>query len=159
MFAKFLEFIVTFGGVGLIKKAPGTWGSLAGVPVVFLLSQSSPIFYMLCVGLLTLFSIVVIQAYENLHQNHDSQKIVLDEVVGYMIAMTWLPFTWQSYLLAFVLFRFFDILKPFPIGIIDKKVKGGLGVVADDVVAGLVSNFILQVVFNYTSWLGVQLKL
>jgi phosphatidylglycerophosphatase A len=75
-------------------------------------------------------------------------------VVGYVIAMTWLPLTWQSFLAAFVVFRFFDILKPGPIRRIDQRVKGGLGTVLDDVAAGLVSSVILQVLLRETHWLG-----
>jgi len=71
--------------------------------------------------------------------------------------MTWLPMTWQSMLFGFVLFRVLDILKPFPIGFIDKKVQGGLGVIADDVVAGLIANIALQVVYSQTNWLGARL--
>ena len=91
--------------------------------------------------------------YERTYQVHDPKEIVIDEVVGYVIAMTWLPLTWQSFLAAFVMFRFFDILKPGPIRRIDQKVKGGLGTVLDDVAAGLISSVLLQVLLREMPWL------
>ena len=80
----------------------------------------------------------------------------IDEIVGYLIAMTWLPLNWISLGLAFVLFRFFDILKPWPIREIDQRVGGGLGVVVDDVAAGIAASLILQVIYVQTNWLGSQ---
>ncbi len=77
---------------------------------------------------------------------HDSQEVVIDEVVGYLVAFTWLPMNWTSVVTAFVLFRALDIVKPFPISWLDRKVKGGLGTVVDDLAAGLVANIILQAV-------------
>jgi phosphatidylglycerophosphatase A len=82
---------------------------------------------------------------------------VIDEVIGFLITMTWLPMTWQAYLAGFLLFRVLDIFKPFPIGYLDEKVPGGLGVVADDVAAGMIANIILQVVLVKTAWLGMQI--
>jgi phosphatidylglycerophosphatase A len=68
-----------------------------------------------------------------------------------------LPITWQTFLFGFAAFRLLDIVKPFPISYFDKKVPRGLGVVADDVVAGLLCNIILQVVYTQTTWLGIRL--
>ena len=81
-----------------------------------------------------------------------------DEVVGFLITMVWLPLTWQSLLLGFVLFRFFDIVKPPPIRQLDQHVKGGFGVMIDDIAAGLISSVILQIIYTQTSWLGVQIS-
>lgn len=99
----------------------------------------------------------IAQRYETFTAAHDPGEVVIDEVAGYVIAMTWLPLTWQSFVAAFVVFRFFDILKPYPINRIDQKVSGGLGTMLDDVAAGLVSNILLQVVYQNTSWLGVRM--
>ena len=100
------------------------------------------------------FSIWVSHLYEKQTGLHDSKEVVIDEVVGFLVAMTWLPLTWQAFLAAFILFRIFDIWKPLFIGQLDRKVTGGFGVVMDDVAAGLVTNVILQWVFHRTNWLG-----
>ena len=88
---------------------------------------------------------------------HDRQEIVIDEVAGFLITMAMIPLTWQTWVAGFLLFRFFDAVKPWPISVLDKKVKGGLGVVVDDVAAGLAANLILQVLITKTDWLGVQI--
>ncbi len=148
--------IATFLGVGKAPKAPGTWGTLAAIPLVFLLSWLGP-FYMM--GFILLLIPVAIWAADH-HSarlgQEDPQEIVIDEVVGFLIAMTWLPMTWQAYLAGFCLFRLLDILKPFPIGYLDRKISGGLGVMADDMAAGIIVNILLQIVYTKTAWLGVQ---
>lgn len=152
----FLLSLATFFGVGRLPKGPGTWGTLATIPLAVLLGWWGPLWHMLVVLLLLPLSIVSAEAYEKQASRHDAKEIVIDEVVGYLIAVTWLPFTWQSFAAGFVVFRILDILKPFPISVLDQKVKGGLGVVVDDVAAGLITNVILQVVVTQTMWLGVQ---
>ncbi|MCB0341265.1 MAG: phosphatidylglycerophosphatase A [Pseudobdellovibrionaceae bacterium] len=154
-----IEFVATWFYLGRISKAPGTVGTLGALPFVWMAVQVGSLGYMIVTFILTLSAIFVADLYEVEMGVHDSKHVVIDEVVGYFIAMTWLPMTWQSFLAAFLLFRFFDILKPFPIGILDKKVKGGLGVVVDDVAAGLITNILLQIVFTKTNWLGYQLTL
>ena len=149
---------MTFFYLGKAPKAPGTVGTLGAVPVVILLhSVGSDLFYIVTAFLFCLVSIIIIHIYEKRSRTHDAGEIVLDEVAGYIISMALLPLTWQSLLFAFLLFRFFDILKPFPIGMLDKKIQGGLGVMADDMAAGIVVNLILQAVYAKTTWLGVQL--
>lgn len=133
---------------------PGTFGTLWGIPLAWLMMRAGPVAYMLIAILILLLSIVVAELYEGYHGRHDSQEIVIDEVIGFIIAMTWLPNTWQAFLAAFIAFRFFDILKPFPIRTIDRKVRGGLGTVLDDVAAGLAANVVLQIIFSQTNWLG-----
>ena len=78
--------------------------------------------------------------------------------MGFLITMTWLPITWQSLVLGFIIFRFLDIVKPPPIGLLDRRVKGGLGVMIDDIAAGIIGSLILQMVYTQTSWLGVQIS-
>lgn len=103
--------------------------------------------------LLVLVSIPLVNIYQARTGAQDSPEIVIDEVVGFLITMTWLPLNWKSILLGFLLFRCLDILKPFPIRRIDERVKGGLGVMADDMVAGILANIFLQVTLSYTHWL------
>lgn len=149
--------IATFFGIGKARKAPGTWGTLATIPLVLLLMHFGILTYMVATLLLLPLAIVSAEVYEKQSATHDSKEIVIDEVLGFMITMTWLPMSWQSFVLGFLLFRALDIWKPFPISYLDKKVQGGLGVVIDDVAAGIVANLILQVVYTKTNWLGSQL--
>ena len=136
---------------------PGTFGTLWGLPIALILAQGSPIFYMVAAVILLLFAVFVAQAYEGGMDAHDPSEVVIDEIVGYVIAFTWLPLTWQAFLAAFLAFRFFDILKPFPINYIDSKIQGGLGTVLDDVAAGIFANILLQFIYSHTPWLGAQL--
>jgi len=112
---------------------------------------------MVAAGLFMLFAVLVAEFYERQVDGHDRSEVVIDEVAGFVIAMTWLPLTWQSWLGAFVPFRLLDALKPPPLSWMDEKIKGGLGVVADDIAAGIMTNFVLQIVFVQTAWLGYQL--
>ena len=114
---------------------------------------------MVFVFLFVIVCIYLCQIYEEQTKTHDSSVIVVDEVAGFLITMTWLPFTWQSAVIGFILFRFFDIVKPGPIGKLDKNVKGGVGVMLDDVAAGVCSNFLLQLLYNFTGTLGSQISL
>lgn len=156
MNAKVIIQLATFFGAGRLPKSPGTWGTLATIPLWYLLAQLHAVPYMIVVLLLCVAAILIAQAYENLTSTHDSKEIVIDEVVGFLITMTWLPPTWQSLVAGFILFRIVDIVKPPPIRQLDRKVKGGVGVVIDDIAAGIVCNIILQMVYTYTPWLGAQ---
>lgn len=152
-----VEILATWFGLGWLKPAPGTWGTLGAIPLVLLFSLLNPVGYMVAAGLFMLFSVLVAEFYERQVEGHDRSEVVIDEVAGFVIAMTWLPLTWQSWLAAFVLFRVLDALKPPPLSWMDEKIKGGLGVVADDIAAGIMTNFVLQIVFVQTTWLGYQL--
>jgi phosphatidylglycerophosphatase A len=149
-----IEFFATAGFVGLIPKAPGTFGTVVAIPIAFLLARGGPVFYLVATALLIAFSIYISEMHERVLGTHDSKQIVIDEVVGYLVAFAWLPMTWMAFLAAFIVFRFFDIVKPYPISVLDRKVKGGLGVVVDDLAAGLITNIILQIVMTKTEWLG-----
>lgn len=151
---RLIEFFATVGFVGLIPKAPGTFGTIVAIPIAYALALLGPNLYLLATLLLIVFSIWISEMHERALGTHDSKQIVIDEVVGYLVAFAWLPMTWQSFVGAFVVFRFFDILKPYPISVLDRKVKGGLGVVVDDLAAGLIANIILQLVASKTAWLG-----
>jgi phosphatidylglycerophosphatase A len=155
-FRSFLKKIATFFGIGFFPKGPGTAGTVAAIPLVLLLSWAGPLIYMAFIILLLPVGILAAQVYEDDVGGHDHKEIVIDEVLGFLVAMTWLPMTWQSILAGFLLFRVLDIFKPFPISYLDEKVPGGLGVVVDDLVAGIVVSLILQYVYQHTSWLGSQ---
>jgi len=154
---KLAAIIATFFGVGRAPKAPGTWGTLATLPLAFALNWAGPFYIM---GFILLFLPISVWA-SDVHAKtlglDDPGEIVIDEVLGFLITMTWLPMTWQAFLLGFLLFRVLDIFKPFPIGYLDKKIPGGLGVMADDIAAGIIANVILQILYAKTDWLGVQI--
>jgi phosphatidylglycerophosphatase A len=155
---KITVLVATFFWTGKVGKAPGTMGTLATIPLWLILVRLPVVWYMTVVIALTLVGIFAAQAYEHLTNKHDAKEIVIDEVVGFLITLTWLPVTWQTVLGGFILFRFFDIIKPWPIKMLDQKVKGGVGVMIDDIAAGLISSIILQIIYTQTSWLGAQIQ-
>ena len=136
--------LATWFGLGKIPKAPGTYGTLGAIPLVWVFSLAGPIPYMLATLFFTLFAIFVAHIYEMGSGQHDDQEVVIDEVAGFLVTMTWVPFQWPYVVAGFLLFRLFDIWKPFPISYVDQKVGGGIGCVGDDLLAGIVANVILQ---------------
>jgi phosphatidylglycerophosphatase A len=133
-----LHFFALGFGSGLAPKAPGTFGTLAAVPLVYLLSFYLPhITYALLTLVACLAGIWICGKTAKDMQVHDDSSIVWDEVAGLMITMFAVPLSWQSVLLGFLLFRIFDILKPWPISYLDKHVHGGFGIMVDDVLAGV----------------------
>ncbi|MBC7421642.1 MAG: phosphatidylglycerophosphatase A [Bdellovibrio sp.] len=157
MMQKILLLTATFFNIGKSKYAPGTMGTLATIPLWYLLSQLGSFTYMAITLLLIPVGVAAAQAYVTYSNTHDAQEIVIDEVVGYLITMVWLPLTWQSAVIGFVVFRFLDILKPPPIRNLDRKVKGGFGVMIDDIAAGIIGSVIMQLLYTQTNWLGVQI--
>ncbi|MBX3041478.1 MAG: phosphatidylglycerophosphatase A [Bdellovibrionaceae bacterium] len=153
---KFLIQLAPFFGVGRLPYGPGTWGTLAAVPLAAGLMWLGPFWHMTATLLLFPLSVLAAQFYCRDCGVHDAGEVVIDEVLGFLITMVMMPLTWQAFVMGFVLFRILDILKPFPISYLDRKVEGGFGVILDDVVAGLIANVILQVVLTKTNWLGVQ---
>src|SRR5690606_18416229 len=120
---KLISYLATFFGAGLSPKMPGTIGTLAAIPLWYLLGYTGPYGYMVATFLLVIAAIFVSDAYEKDLEQHDRPEIVIDEVVGFLITMTWLPFSWKYLVLGFLLFRLLDIFKPFPISYLNDKVK------------------------------------
>ncbi|WP_196156902.1 phosphatidylglycerophosphatase A [Reinekea sp. G2M2-21] len=143
-----VHFLAFGFGSGAAPKAPGTFGTLAAIPV-FLLLAYLPLWAYLMVVVLTFALGVYLcgQASKDMGV-HDHGGIVWDEFVGFWITMIALPVHWAWVIAGFVLFRFFDIIKPWPIGWLDKRVHGGLGIMIDDVIAGIFALAILQVVYQ-----------
>jgi phosphatidylglycerophosphatase A len=131
-------------GSGLAPKAPGTFGTLVGIPVVFLLAQLNWWEYLLVLVIMTLAGIWICQYTAKAMGEHDHPAIVWDEIVGYAIAMFALPVEPFWLIAAFVLFRIFDIWKPGLIGWADRKLHGGNGIMMDDVLAGIFSAALLH---------------
>jgi len=135
---------LAFGfGSGLAKKAPGTCGTAAAIPLYWLIIQAGLPIYSLLTIAATLAGIRICGIAADKLGEHDFGGIVWDEVAGYLITMWLVPFSWKALLLGFVLFRVFDIIKPWPIKWIDRKVQGGLGIMLDDVLAGVFAGSLL----------------
>ncbi|MDO9105012.1 MAG: phosphatidylglycerophosphatase A [Methylovulum sp.] len=129
---------LAFGfGSGLAKKAPGTWGTVAAIPLYLLLIQADTLIYSLLTITVTITGVWICGKAADKLGEHDFGGIVWDEIAGFLVTMWLVPCTWQALLLGFVLFRAFDILKPWPISVIDRRVHGGFGIMLDDVLAGV----------------------
>jgi len=140
---------LAFGlGTGLLRPAPGTWGSLLGVGIAAGL-MPLPWLHLFVLLVLIPIGIWLSQRATHLLGVHDHGSIVIDEIVGMLLTLLFIPLSWQTLLVGFLAFRFFDIVKPSPIGWLDKKVNGGLGIMLDDLVAGM---FAWVVVFTSCKW-------
>jgi phosphatidylglycerophosphatase A len=135
---------LAFGfGSGLAKKAPGTFGTLSAIPVYGLFAQANMLVYGLLTLIVTIAGVRICGVAAEKLGEHDFGGIVWDEIAGFLITMWLVPFTWQTIIAGFILFRFFDILKPWPIKWLDQHVQGGLGIMLDDVLAGVFAGSIL----------------
>jgi phosphatidylglycerophosphatase A len=135
-------------GSGLSPFAPGTCGTLVSIPLYLLLAQL-PLTYYLMALLLAFIAGVYLCGYTSAALGvHDHGGIVWDEFVGFWIAMIAVPPTWQWILAGFVLFRLFDIVKPWPVKVADAKMEGGFGIMFDDVLAGLYALAGLQIMLQ-----------
>lgn len=147
-----IHFLATGFGSGLLPKAPGTWGTVVGL-LLYLVIDSLPLMVYLAI-VITGF-VAGVWICEKVSQDlgvHDHPSIVWDEIIGYWITMIAAPTGLLWALVGFALFRFFDIVKPFPIKQVDKQLKGGLGIMLDDVIAGLFSLVILQMLVFTMRW-------
>ena len=140
-----IHFLAYGLGSGLAPKAPGTFGTIMAVLLYVPMSFLSLPLYVGVVALACLVGIYICDKAADDLGVHDHGSIVWDEFAGFWITMIAIPNDWLYILLGFLLFRVFDILKPWPISLLDKHVKGGLGIMVDDILAGLYSLGILQV--------------
>ena len=144
---------LAFGfGSGLSPRAPGTVGTLMAVPLWLLLSQLSAPLYWSIILVAAILGIAICGAAAKQLQVHDHPGIVWDEFVGFWIVMPFVPQGPWSLALGFLLFRFFDVIKPWPISLLDKKIGGGLGIMLDDVIAGIAAALV-AVALNYLGYI------
>ncbi|OGI41395.1 MAG: hypothetical protein A2140_02100 [Candidatus Muproteobacteria bacterium RBG_16_62_13] len=136
-------FMATGFGVGTVPVAPGTVGTLLAVPVYLVLSQASLLLYLEILAVLIVVGLVVCQTASAI-LGDDHPSIVWDEIVGYLITMIAAPQHWVWLIAGFLLFRLFDIWKPFPIHLVQDRVKGGPGTMFDDILAGAYAGLCLQ---------------
>jgi len=149
LFAHPANFLALGFGAGLSRYAPGTVGSLVALPVFLLMPRVNIFFYL---GLLVVLFAVGVWCCAHsaeLLGVHDHPAIVWDEIVGMLIALFMVPITLPYIVLAFLLFRLFDIVKPWPIGWIDRRVDRGVGIMMDDVVAGLIACGLVHVIHRF----------
>jgi len=141
------RYFIGFGfGSGLLPKMPGTWGTLAALPLVFGLSYMPLWCSIIFILLYFILGSCLSETLSTELGVHDYGGVNCDEVVGFLFLMLPFPCTWQYILLGFVLFRFFDIVKPFPIGWIDHHVDGGFGMMFDDIVAAIMSMMLMFII-------------
>lgn len=138
--AAFLAFGL---GSGLSPFAPGTMGTLAAIPFAVVLKTLPLLVYAPLLAALFVLGIYLCDVTERRLGQHDPGGIVWDEMVAYWLTVMFLPVHWAWFLAAFVLFRIFDILKPWPIRLVERRFGGGLGIMLDDIVAALYAMLIL----------------
>ncbi|WP_334469403.1 phosphatidylglycerophosphatase A [Arsenophonus sp. PmNCSU2021_1] len=148
------HLLATGFGSGLSPIIPGTMGSLAAIPFWLLMYWLLPVWLCWFIILFGFFvGIVICQRTSDDMQVHDHGSIVWDEFIGMWMTLMVIPLvSWQWVLIAFVLFRFFDMLKPWPIGWFDRQVGGGLGIMLDDIIAAI---FAMVIVAALAHWLPV----
>ena len=149
-----MKNICTVYGLGNISKMPGTLGSIVGVIVGVLLLYLLPIHIVYVVFIFLLFlSFYAIKKYQSKVGQNNRSEIIIDEVVGQILVITFINLNFIEIVFAFVLFRFFDILKIFPANIIDRKYSGHYGVVLDDIIAALQSILVIYIFqFDYAKF-------
>lgn len=148
--------IATALGAGYLPKAPGTWGSVFAIIICFLLHHFLLLSNSLLLTLIVIFTIIGTWSTYKLEAiwGEDPQRVVIDEVIGVWITLLFLPFSTTTFILALILFRIFDIWKPLFIKKLE-KIPYGIGVMADDILAGVYANLVLQLIY-YTNpaWLS-----
>jgi phosphatidylglycerophosphatase A len=139
-----LTNIATLGFIGRLPFAPGTFGSLAAMVFFVLLKPPFSVQAFLLIAI-TLVGTIASHHTEKLLEEKDSRHIVIDEFAGYTLSILSLPSAISYFVAAFLLFRFFDILKPPPIRWIERILPGGIAIMADDLMAGIYANAVLQI--------------
>ncbi|HPA16035.1 MAG TPA: phosphatidylglycerophosphatase A [Desulfobacterales bacterium] len=143
-------FLATGCFVGKIPFAPGTLGSIAGLPFCFFLSKMNLWPAILFIAAFFAFAVWVSNRAEEILKSKDPGSIVIDEICGMMVTFAGLPFNAYIAVSGLIAFRVLDIVKPFPIRYLEKKLSGGTGIVLDDVAAGVISNLIMRAVLSVT---------
>ncbi|MGV1098155.1 phosphatidylglycerophosphatase A family protein [Thiovibrio sp. JS02] len=141
---RFYMALATGCGAGYLPKAPGTWGSFLALPLHLLLIRLSPTHYGLALAAIFLLAVISAGQAEKILDRKDPGVVVIDEVIGMLVALIGVSARPVPLIIGFLLFRFFDIVKPYPIRLIDRRINGGLGIVLDDILAGIFSLVVLK---------------
>ena len=137
-------FLATGFFTGFLPTMPGTWGTIAGIPLVIISHRLTSIMQPVVAVVFVTFAAYIAGRAEILFEDRDARPIVIDEMVGFLITLLWLPLNFLTLCLGFFLFRLFDIVKPPPISTVEKRLHGGWGIVLDDVLAGVFANVTLR---------------
>lgn len=143
-------FLATGFYVGNIPKAPGTFGTIEGLLFCFFLSRTDLLYAIAFITIFVVFSIWVADKAERILKVKDPGSIIIDELSGIMVTFIGIPFNIISVISGFFIFRLLDIIKPFPIHLVEKRLQGGAGIVLDDVAAGILGNCILRAILFIT---------
>jgi len=149
-----VHFLAFGFGSGLAPVAPGTFGTLMAIPLYLLMMQMSLVPYLIIVAIVCITGIWICDKSSKLLGVHDHGGIVWDEFAGFFITMIAAPAGWVWIVIGFVFFRIFDIWKPWPISLLDKKVDGGLGIMIDDIVAGIYALICIQLLHAFLPQIG-----
>ena len=144
-FSRLRLALATWGGIGYLPAAPGTWGSAAALPLWWLLVHLGPLGYAVAFAVLLIVAGLVTETAQTLLGQVDHPAIVIDEVVGLLVALAGVPPSWTFALIGFLIFRALDILKPWPIRWLSQG-HGGLEVIIDDVAAGIMARLVLEII-------------
>ena len=143
------SFLALGFGTGLARVAPGTFGTLPGVVICAALGLMPILWYVVVTALVAAVGVWICDRASRELGVHDHGGIVWDEIAGYLVTMIAIPVGFKTLFAGFVLFRLFDIWKPWPIGWLDKHVAGGAGIMVDDLVAGLLACGVLHLLLNF----------
>ena len=143
---KAVMFLATGGFVGNLPVAPGTFGSLLGLPLCYAMAKISLSLAILGALVLIFAGIWIAQLAETITKQKDPGRIVIDEIAGMTVTLIGIPFHLTSVVIGFFIFRALDIIKPFPIRLLERRISGGAGVVLDDVAAGIYANILVRLI-------------
>jgi len=146
---KIILFLATNAGLGYAPVASGTFGTLMGIPIFYFMSELNVELFSLAWTAILLISFWSAHHAGKIFKVTDDGRIVIDELIGYLTTIAFLPFNWPIAIVGFLLFRFFDIIKVWPASWFDNKVKNGFGVVMDDVVAGIYAALCLRLLLIF----------
>jgi phosphatidylglycerophosphatase A len=151
-------WLSTWFGVGLLPVAPGTCGSLAALPFAWLLAYMSNPTVLVVISLIIFFmGWWSSHLYASITGRKDPKEVVIDEVAGQILALSFVPQTWVSYLLCFCIFRLLDIQKPWPISWADKQLGGGLGIMLDDIFAAIMTAAIMIALYMLGTYFQINI--
>ncbi len=142
---KTVVFIATGCLIGNIAFAPGTFGSILGLPLCFLLSKIELSVAVILSIVFIFFAIIIAQEAEKIMGEEDPGCIVIDEIAGLVVTFIGLPFNMITAAAGFIIFRAFDIMKPYPVRSLENILSGGVAIVIDDLMAGICSNIVLRI--------------
>ena len=150
-------FLATGCYSGYLPIAPGTWGTLVAIPIFWLLGSLSPFVYLVTLVGFIFLSIWAADFGQIKFEREDPPQVVIDEIAGYLVTMAFFEPSLVTMIIGFFLFRLFDIIKPQPVAWFEKKFSGGVGIVLDDVMAGIYANLTLRLCVYIVGLFGLSL--